>query len=234
MVTREKSYPRPGGCGYGGGMTDYVDYDPYDIDELRFHDRCLISRYRNLSWTLLDLTQQVVNGLIIAVREQDAPRERRLSALLTRAMWVHDLVERRLSRLIGAEDNRRWREKRDARRAGTGDAANTAKEAATSGGETDGEMPAPATQGPSLAGPTTFNDLPAAIGGGARKTAAQTDDQGPRTPEPEARCPREDTTTGRGGHAQTEAALEAMLQSVMTSLDQTEPGATTRAACAPP
>jgi len=188
-------------------MTQYEDYDPYEMNELRFHDGCLISRYRNLSWTLLDLTQQVVNGLIIAVREQDAAREQRLAALLTKAMWVHDLVERRLSRLIRAEDKRRWHEKREARRAVTGTASES--EGAADSGE--------------------------AVGASAQQSAFQPDESCPPAP---VTAPKRAVgeTPGRAAPApaQDDAGLEAILDSVMASLDQTERGAAAHNALAPP
>jgi len=218
-------------------MTQYEDYDPYEMNELRFHDGCLISRYRNLSWTLLDLTQQVVNGLIIAVREQDAAREQRLAALLTKAMWVHDLVERRLSRLIRAEDKRRWHEKREARRAATGHAMDACAPG--------GREVFPVTEMPSKADRARVDGLQEAAVANASTNRTRTDEQDVRTPERHAPdlCtdelePRR-TTGNTASHAavgstQDDSALEGMLESVVATLARTEPGAAAPDALAPP
>jgi len=177
----------------------------------------------------------VVNGLIIAVREQDAPRERRLSALLTKAMWVHDLVERRLSRLIGAEDNRRWREKRAARRAGTGSAK---EEGANSNAVGDrrckDEMAIKATE-PSIASLRRTDGLSEVTGPSRSKNNSLSDDCKPCISELEEGRPTGKTASRpASAPVQDDSALEAMLSSVIDSLEKTEPGPATNKALVPP
>jgi len=99
-------------------MTHYPTYVPFSENDQRTHEAILIAETRQISLLLFRLAGRAIEALSRGLDEAvDMDRVRTLSALMSRAIWAHDLMERRIHAMMGREEKRKRLEAFEARKA---------------------------------------------------------------------------------------------------------------------
>jgi len=99
-------------------MTHYPTYVPFSENDQRTHEAILIAETRQISLLLFRLAGRAIEALSRGLDEGvDMDRVRTLSALMSRAIWAHDLMERRIHAMMGREEKRKRLEAFEARKA---------------------------------------------------------------------------------------------------------------------
>jgi len=98
-------------------MTHYPTYVPFSENDQRTHEAILIAETRQISLLLFRLAGRAIEALSRGLDEAvDMDRVRTLSALMSRAIWAHDLMERRIHAMMGREEKRKRLEAFEARK----------------------------------------------------------------------------------------------------------------------